>query len=288
MLPAVATRPTITIVGAGRLGRALALGLKQAGYTIDEIVTRDRLSSRRAVRPLARAVKARATTGRRAHLHSDVIWFLVPDREIAASGRELAGSTDWKNKLVFHSSGALASDELDVLRQRGAAVASVHPFMTFVSQSIPALPGVPFAIEGDAKAVRAARQLVRSLGGEPFSIPGNKKAAYHAWGAFTSPLLVSLLMTSEQVAATAGFSRTQARRWAAPIVRQTLANYLRLGPAAAFSGPIVRGDVAVVRRHLKVLQTSPAARDVYVALARAALQHLPAKNRQPLKIALKE
>src|SRR5258708_27530751 len=128
--------------------------------------------------------------------------------------------------------------------------------MAFVSMAIPVLLGVLFAIEGDAKAVRAARQAVKSLGGEPFSITRNKKAAYHAWGAFTSPLLVSLLVTSERVANLAGFSRNEARRWAAPIVRQTLANYLRLGPAAAFSGPIVRGDVAVVRKHLQGFRPS--------------------------------
>jgi predicted short-subunit dehydrogenase-like oxidoreductase (DUF2520 family) len=176
----------------------------------------------------------------------------------------------------------LASDELNVLRRRGAAVAAVHPLMTFVRGAIPSLAGVPFGVEGDTLAVRLARAIVGNLGGEVFSVPKNKKAAYHAWGAFTSPLLVALLVTAEQVARVAGFSKADARRNMLPIVKQTLANYVKLGPAGAFSGPIVRGDVEIVRKHLRVLQKVPAAREVYAALAQAALRQLPAKDRRAL------
>jgi predicted short-subunit dehydrogenase-like oxidoreductase (DUF2520 family) len=68
-----------------------------------------------------------------------------------------------------------------------------------------------------------------------------------------------------------------------PIVKQTLENYRALGPAGAFSGPIVRGDVPIVRKHLQSLYKIPTAKEVYVALARAALQYLPARNRKELK-----
>src|SRR5216684_8348937 len=119
--------------------------------------------------------------------------------QIAAAARELAPATAWKGKIAFHSSGALASDELNVLRRRGAAVASVHPMMTFVRGSIPSLKGVPFGVEGDAAAVRVARRVVKDLGGEVFTVRKQNKAAYHAWGAFASPLLVAALVTAEQV-----------------------------------------------------------------------------------------
>jgi len=282
MLPAVASQLKIAIVGPGRLGGALALGLKNAGYKVDEIISRDRPASLREARRLARKVEARAATIKTARLQADLVWFLVPDRGIAPVARQLAALTEWKAKLAFHSSGALDSGQLQALGRRGAAVASVHPFMTFVNRSAPTLARVPFAIEGDPKAVRIARKIVSRLGGEPFAIPSNRKSAYHAWGAFTSPLLVSLLVTAEQVAAAAGFSRSQARRWALPIMQQTIANYIRLGPAGAFSGPIARGDSAVVRQHLQVLKASPAARQVYLALGRMALKKLPAQNRKQL------
>jgi predicted short-subunit dehydrogenase-like oxidoreductase (DUF2520 family) len=283
MLPAMAAKPTIAIVGPGRLGTALALELKRAGYAISEIVSRSRAGSRGNARQLARKVGAHASTGESARLEADLVWFCVPDREIASVASQLASVFDWKRKTAFHSSGALASDELNILRQHGAVVASVHPLMTFVSGSIPLLKGVPFAVEGDAKAVRAARRIVRDLGGEAFTIRKQHKAAYHAWGAFASPLLVAMLVTAEQVARTTGLSAVQARKKMLPIIRQTIANYEALGPAAAFSGPIVRGDAETVRKHLRVLRTIPGASDVYLALARAALRYLPARNRTALE-----
>jgi predicted short-subunit dehydrogenase-like oxidoreductase (DUF2520 family) len=283
MLPAMAVKPRIAIVGPGRLGKALALELKRAGYKISEIVSRNHAGSRRKARELARDIEARASTRDGAQLDADVVWFCVPDREIAAASRQLAPLIDWKSKIAFHSSGALLSDELNMLRRRGVAVASVHPLMTFVPGSMPSLEGAPFAVEGDAMAVRAARRIVRDLGGQAFTIRKQHKAAYHAWGAFTSPLLVATLVTAERLARTAGLSVADARKKMLPIVRQTLANYEALGPAGAFSGPIVRGDAETVRKHLRVLKKVPEARNVYLALARAALRYLPTRNRAKLK-----
>jgi predicted short-subunit dehydrogenase-like oxidoreductase (DUF2520 family) len=189
--------------------------------------------------------------------------------------------------VALHSSGALASDELAVLQRRGAAVASVHPLMTFVRSSRPSLVEVPFALEGSLKAVRAARAIVLDLRGQPFTIRKQHKEAYHAWGMFASPLLTALLAASEHAAGAAGVSRKAARERMLPILRQTLANYARLGAPGAFSGPIARGDVATVEKHLSVLRGVPGAREVYVALARAALRDLPTKNRAGLEKILK-
>lgn len=278
----MAVKPRIAIVGPGRLGSALAPELKRVGYRLSQIVSGDSSASRRAGRTLAKQVHAKwDATG--AGLDADLIWFCVPDREIANAAQQLAGVVNWRGKVALHSSGALASDELRVLRRRGASVASVHPLMTFVRGSAPSLKGVPFALEGDPVALRVARKIVRELGGEAFPISKSKKLAYHAWGAFASPLLIALLVTAERVARDTGFSATQARRRMLPILRQTLANYLKLGPAAAFSGPIVRGDAQVVRRHLKELRKIPGAGEVYGALARAALRYLPAGNRKMLE-----
>jgi predicted short-subunit dehydrogenase-like oxidoreductase (DUF2520 family) len=283
----MASEPRIALVGPGRLGRALALGLTRAGYVISEIVSRNTAPSKRKARDLARKVHAYASTNNNAHLDADLVWFCVPDREIGAVSRRLASVVIWKKKIAFHSSGALASDELEALRQRGASVASVHPMMTFVSGSVPSLKGVPFAVEGDAAAVRTARSIAKNLGGEAFIIRKQHKTAYHAWGAFASPLLVAALVTGEQLARSAGLSAVEARRKMLPIVRQTVDNYEALGPAGAFSGPIVRGDAEIVRKHLQILRRFPEAKDVYLALAQAALRYLPARNRQKVRAFLK-
>jgi predicted short-subunit dehydrogenase-like oxidoreductase (DUF2520 family) len=280
-------KPLIAIVGPGRLGGALALELKRAGYRISEIVSGKSRASRRKGRALAKMVRAKsAVAGER--LNGDLVWFCVPDREIVRVARRLADAVDWSGKVALHSSGALVSDELRELRLRGAAVASVHPLMTFVHESVPSLKSVPFALEGDPAAVQAARRIVRDLGAEAFSISKSRKMAYHAWGAFTSPLMIALLVTAERVAHAAGLSSAEARRRALPILRQTLANYGKLGPARAFSGPIVRGDAHVVRQHLQELKKVPEARAVYMALARAGLRYLPAGYRQELEKVLKK
>jgi predicted short-subunit dehydrogenase-like oxidoreductase (DUF2520 family) len=279
----MAARPRIAIVGAGNLASTLAPALLRAGYVIDSVVAREGRDSLRRARSLARRVKATADVASRAQINADVVWFCVPDAQVSRAARSLAGKGVWKGRVAIHSSGALTSDGLSALRRRGASVASVHPLMTFVRGSRPSLAGVPFAIEGDAAAVRVARNMVRTLRGEPFSIRKRNKAAYHAWGTFASPLLTALLATTERVAVAAGVTRKDAKQRALPIIAQTAANYAALGAPEAFSGPIVRGDEETVKKHLRVLQRIPLARDVYRALARASLEYLPVKQRSKLK-----
>jgi predicted short-subunit dehydrogenase-like oxidoreductase (DUF2520 family) len=279
----MAAKPRITIVGAGNLGNALGASLRKAGYQIDLIVARADGRSLRKARSLAREVGSGAVAARRARIKAEVVWFCVPDARIAHAAKVLATATSWRGRVALHSSGALTSDELSALRRMGAAVASVHPLMTFVRGARPALAGVPFAIEGDAVAVHVARRIVADLGGNACTIRKADKAAYHAWGTFASPLLTALLAATERVAAAAGVQGQGARKRMLPILQQTLANYSALGAAHSFSGPIVRGDVETVKSHLRVLRRNPPAREVYVALARAALQYLPAKNKRLLR-----
>jgi predicted short-subunit dehydrogenase-like oxidoreductase (DUF2520 family) len=282
MLPGMRGKPRIAIVGPGNLGTALAVALHRAGYEVAAIVAHARGESLLRARRVAKQVRAKVSLGL-AGCEADVVWFCVPDSEIGDAARDAAEKTEWNGRTAIHSSGALTSDELTTLRKRGAAVASAHPLMTFVRRSKPTLAGVPFAIEGDALATQVARGIVRHLGGEPFAIRRTDKALYHAWGTFASPLLTALLATTEQVAAGAGVSHKLAAKRMMPILEQTLANYAQLGAPRGFSGPIVRGDAETVRLHLYALRPLPAARAVYVALAKAALEYLPAKNKHSLK-----
>ncbi len=283
MLPAM-KRPSIAIVGAGRLGTALAKRLAEAGYSIPEVTVRGnpRSLSSSSARKLATSVGARVATTRSARLAANVIWFCVPDAEVSQTAAGLANK-NWRGKTTFHSSGVLTSDALRILQEKGAKVASVHPLMTFVRGAVPALRGVTFAVEGDPAAIRVAFKIVRDLGGEAMRLRKQDKGAYHAFATMICPLLVSLLASSEAVAPLAGLSNRQARRRMMPIIRQTLQNYLNLGPAGAFSGPVVRGDTETVRLHLRSLAKTPSARDAYVALARAALEYLPSRKKRELQ-----
>jgi predicted short-subunit dehydrogenase-like oxidoreductase (DUF2520 family) len=275
-------KPSIAIVGAGNLGTALALVLREAGYQIDAVVAGTGRNSRLRARRLAKLTASRAVVGA-AEVNARLLWFCVPDDEIGRAAAALAGEFQGRGKIALHSSGALSSDELEPLRRRGAAVASLHPLMTFVRGSRPTLAGVSFALEGDPVAVRVARGIVRDLGGESFAIRKKDKKAYHALGTFASPLLTALLASAEHVARLAGITSRAARRRMLPILLQTVRNYGTFGAAEGFSGPIIRGDVETVRHHLEVLRTAPVPRQVYRALARAALEYLPAKNKTLLR-----
>ena len=280
-------RPSISIVGPGNLGTALALTLPAAGYEVKFLGVRANRPVKSHTSSLARKIKARLIVLGAQPLATDVIWIAVPDDAIAGVARALAPSQDWKGKVAFHSSGALNSDELAALRAKGAHVASVHPMMTFVRGKVPAMAGVSFAVEGDAAAVRVAKNIVQDLGGSAFVIRKQNKVLYHVFGSFASPMVIALMASLEQVARVAGIRRSDVKRVMTPLLWQTLRNHLDQDAASAFSGPLVRGDVATVCKHLDELEKLPEAKAVYVALTRAALKLLPVRNRKALERELK-
>lgn len=288
ILQRMAAKPSITLIGAGNLASALAVALRRAGYRIDEIVSRP--MSRRKARSLARKVRARAVTTSTARLSADIIWFCVNDDAIRSSAEKFASQlrSAWEGKIGLHSSGALASNELAALERRGAATATVHPMMTFVTGKAASMSGVAFALEGVEVAVRAAQRIVRDLGGHAFQIRKENKVLYHAVGAFCSPLVVALLGVGEKVARHAKIPEAELRRVMQPILQRTIENYVRQGAAASFSGPINRGDVATVRKHLAALRKIPAAREIYVTLARQAIGSLPVRNKKQLERILRK
>src|SRR6185437_11460622 len=275
-------KPTIALIGAGNLAQALGPALKAAGYQIDFVAARETASSRRRAAMLARLLDARAQSLKDAGPSSDIIWICHTDDALAETATLLARKPGWPAKIVLHSSGALSSDVLSPLKRKGAIIASLHPMMTFVPGATPRMEEIPFAVEGDARAVSVARRIVRDMGAESFAIKKSAKPLYHALGSFSSPLIVAALVTAERVGRCAGLSASQTRRITAPILRQTIQNYSERGAAAAFSGPIKRGDVNTVLRHLQELKRVPGAGEVYRALVKSALMDLPSAKRKEL------
>ncbi len=268
-------KPSVTIVGPGSLGGALAVALHNAGYRLDELIyRRDR---KRAV-AIARRCGAVAVLVNGARFDADLVWLCVGDAEIAKVAAALSGR-QWKNKIVFHASGALASDELKPLKRRGAAIASVHPMMSFVRSAAPAFDGVTFGLEGDLDAKRVGTTIARDLGGNSFALKKADKPLYHALGAFSSPLLIAHLAAAEKIGKNLGMKPEQTRRVIGPILQKTLQNYLDHGAAAALSGPLARGDVETVRKNLRALERVPGAQDVFRALVKMAARELPVKRK---------
>ncbi len=238
----------------------------------------------RRARALAKKSAATAATIADSRLSADVIWICSTDDAIAPVARLLAQrrDVDWKSKIVLHASGALTSDELAALKKRGAAVASAHFMQTFAPGSNPTLK-VPFAVEGDTRAKEVALKMGRALGAKPFVIRKQSKVLYHAMGSFSSPMVVAALSLGEELGRVAGLSKKEITLVMAPIFSRTAENYLKKGTKGAFGGPINRGNITTVKKHLVDLEKIPEARAAYIALGAAAIKRLPTKNRKALE-----
>lgn len=264
-------RHSVSIIGAGRLGRALGRRLRERGWRIASVVTTNRSSSRRAVRFIGGGSAATELTG--GVFEAAVVLIAVPDSAIRGVSDKLMGlqAEEHRKRVVLHTSGAISSDILAPLRSRGASVGSLHPLQSFSGVAVPVLEGRFFAVEGDAGAVRAARAIVRSLGGQAALLSPSAKPAYHAAAAIASGLVLALTESAVQIFASLGLKRKEALRALLPLTRQVLENQERLGPRAAWTGPLARGDYSVIRAHEDSLRSFPGEYlSAYRALTRLA------------------
>jgi predicted short-subunit dehydrogenase-like oxidoreductase (DUF2520 family) len=269
---------SVSIVGAGRLGRGLGRSLRRLGWRIGAVVTRSAAHSRGAVRAIGAGRPFATLTSE--VMDADVILLLTPDDALAEVARALAklAGRKCRGKIVLHGSGALDNSVLQALARCGAATGSIHPMQTFTNNSQPNLHGVIFAIEGHPRARRAAAAIARSLGGIPVPVASNRKPAYHAAGTLVAGHGLALTEAAAQTLIKAGFSRSQAVQTLLPLMRQMLDNFERHGPRAAWTGPASRGDYATLKKHQRALQRHPREfGDSYAALLRLSARVL-AKN----------
>ncbi|MGB7284301.1 MAG: Rossmann-like and DUF2520 domain-containing protein [Candidatus Acidiferrum sp.] len=262
---------TLAIIGAGRVGRAVGRRMRELDWSIGAVVTLSEPSARKAVRFIG-AGHAHAFLTRKV-LAAQLILITTQDRQVAEAADELAriGAEELRGKIVLHTSGSLSSEVLDPVRRCGAAVGSMHPLQTFSGVGVPPLEGKVFAIEGDAAAVRTARQIARGLGAVPVLIEGSKKPLYHAAGALAAGNVLALMEAATRLMTAAGMKRREAVRALLPLTRQVLENFERLGPRAAWTGPLSRGDYNVVAAHREAMKNLPSEiAEAYQAVNRLA------------------
>jgi predicted short-subunit dehydrogenase-like oxidoreductase (DUF2520 family) len=266
------THRTISIIGAGRVGQTVAKRLRKLGWRIGAVVTRSRRSARAAVRAIGAGTPHSSLTPEA--FDADVILLSVPDDALENVAQKLAkfiGSGPSKKsraKIVLHTSGALDHRVLAPLARRGVATGSMHPMQTFSGCAAPRLEGVIFSIEGAPSARAASQKIALSLGGRPVIISPNDKPAYHASGTIVAGHALSLVESATQTLMKIGFTRRRASEALLPLIRQMLDNYELLGPHAAWTGPLSRGDYATISKHVKALRRFPREfQDAYRALA---------------------
>lgn len=247
-------RGSLTIIGAGRVGRALGRKLRELGWNIGAVITQGEASARKAVRFIG-AGEPHGTLAREI-LRCRVILITTPDAAVREVAKQLAriGAEELDGKIVLHTSGALDSSVLEAVRGFGAEAGSMHPLQSFSGVGVPPLEGKVFAIEGDAAAVRVARQIAHSLGGAPVRIDGSKKLLYHAAATMAAAHVLVVEEAATRLLMSLGMNRREAVRALLPLTRQVLQNFERLGPRAAWTGPLSRGDHEVVAGHQGALR----------------------------------
>ena len=228
---------TLNIIGPGRLGKSLARLAQASGqYQIGGVYSRsfcgpavDFIGAGRVCSALEQLPEA------------DLFLLAVPDAAIAGVAAELAASGVVRpGNIVFHASGVSESTLLQPLAASGAYLASLHPAFSFAD---PALAVKTFT--GTLCAL--------ALGGKPFALRDGGKAAYHASLTMAANYLVTLADLSVRTAREAGISDEIAQSLVLNLMQQTLSNIKALGPAAALTGPVVRGDLSTVETHLAAL-----------------------------------
>ncbi|MBA3346602.1 MAG: DUF2520 domain-containing protein [Gemmatimonadales bacterium] len=257
-------QPRVTIVGAGRMGQGLALALLAGGHGVT-------LASRR-VHPVSAPLALHSGSLATAAVGADSVILAVPDEAISRVAGELAaGGTVAAGHVVLHLSGLLDRSALLALAPTGAALGSFHPLQTIADPATAAerLAGAFVGIEGDERALARGELLAAALNMTPVRVGSAAKAAYHAGAAMAANYTVALAGVAERLAREAGIPAAAAARIFLPLVRGAVAN-LDLGPAAALTGPVRRGDARTVQAHLEAL--GPNDRMLYRGLGLEALR----------------
>ena len=271
-------KPTISIIGAGRLGTAMAIALGGAGYQILSMVGRTRSHVRKAAAMLDAPCLTLVAKELANYRPAEVVLVSVPDDRISQVSETLAQIRLPKREkpVVLHTSGALSSKVFDNLATRGWYRGSVHPLLSVSDPTVgaKAFRNSYWCLEGDVAAIRPARQIVRDLGGNSFSIKSKDKPLYHAAAVMSSGNVMALFDVAIEMLEKCGLSSRDAQKVLLPLLQSTIANLERLTPDRALTGPFSRGDLATLRLHLSALSNSKLreAPELYRLLGRRALE----------------
>ncbi len=283
MPKATKSKPKVSIIGTGRLGTALAIALTRNGYSIDALVARRRDSARRPARFLD--VPSRAMAAKEFTDSSDpglllpapeLLLIATPDDQIAGVAKALAklDRDTSRSSTVLHTSGALSSDVLAPLRSRGWSTGSLHPLVSVSEPKAGArlLRHAFWCVEGDKRAVRLGRAIVRDLDGKSFSISSDKKPLYHASAVMVSGNVTALVDVALEMLGECGLSRKEAQAALLPLLASAVRNLEEMDPSRALTGTFARGDLETVKRHLQALKKNKSALEIYRLLGLRSLE----------------
>jgi predicted short-subunit dehydrogenase-like oxidoreductase (DUF2520 family) len=246
-------KPALTIIGAGRLGTALAIALERQGYPIETLVGLHSSKTRKSAELLDAQPRVLAAKEIEKIALSEITIIATPDDQIAPVTEKLAHVQRYST--VFHLSGALSSEVLIKLKERGWQTGSIHPLVSVSDPMSGAeqFSGAYWCVEGSRRAVQIGKTLVKDLGGTAFSIAAKDKPLYHAAAVMSAGNVVALFDVAIEMLTRCGLKPLEAKRVLLPLLDSTVANLNRTTSERALTGTFARGDLATVDQHLQAL-----------------------------------
>lgn len=269
--------PKIGFIGAGTTGTALAVRLAQSGYQVIAVSSRSLASAEK----LAGRING-CQVYKTAKEVADVVqlaFITTPDDTIS----KVAAETKWHNgQSVVHCSGAHSVDILEPAKQLGANTGCFHPLQTFASvdQAIDNIPGSTFAIEADEPLASKLKEMATALEGDWVILKAGDKVLYHAAAVFACNYLVTLVKLATDLWQTFEVTPAQATKALMPLLRGTLSNIENVGLPNCLTGPIARGDLGTISRHLQSLEKqAPQILSIYKELGQQTIPIALAKGK---------
>ncbi len=260
----------IGIIGAGTVGTALAVRLSERGYDVAVVASRRRASAEKLARRIADCVIA--DTAQEAADAADLVFITTSDDAIAP----VTDSVQWRaGQSVVHCNGSASTDVLESARKAGAQVGGFHPLQTFAGlyEALENLPGSTFAVEAEEPLYGMLIGMARDLGGRSIRLRGQDKVLYHAAAVITSNYTVALMKMATDLWAAFGVPADEATQALLPLLRGTVNNIAKVGLPNCLTGPIARGDIGTIRRHVAALRER--APGVLPAYRQLGLQAIP-------------
>ena len=254
----------VFILGAGKVGTALALALRGAGVEVVGLHGRHELTPQVGITAGAFPPSLRQAT---------VVIVSVRDPQLESTLQELALAPLLHGAVILYVSGSAEPGALTGLRVQGHPCGTMHPLLPFADpeRAAAAIKGAWFGLDGDARAREAAAALAKAMGARTLEIPAGEKVRYHAAAVFASNFPALLMASGEEMLAAIGITPEDARQALMPLFLAAVENVKARPSAQALTGPIARGDVETVKKHLAALEATPELREFYVALSRRAI-----------------
>lgn len=258
--------PETSVIGTGGLGTALTKALSAREIPIKSVFNRSMNKAQKLAQELS--INKCGDFPSTIEELGDLVFITVADRAIEKVVNRLAKlDGDVETKTFVHCSGNESAGLLEPLKSKGAAVASFHPLQTFTNNFQPGdFSGIYFSLQGDDKAFPILKEVAQQLGAQTLEVTKEQKSNLHAAAVMASNYLNTLLNEAVEIGAAGNIPDSKVKEALLPLVQTTLKNAGKNAFAESLSGPIKRGDISTVKKHLALLEGRDELKKLYCVL----------------------